>query len=57
MRKAVIKRIRVTPNGKLLRRHAGQNHFNAKASRRSQLRASGLHGIHATVARKLKNYF
>lgn len=56
MRKAATKRIRVTPNGKLLRRHAGQNHFNAKASRRSQLRKSGLHGMYASVAKKLRNY-
>lgn len=56
MRKAAIKRIRITANGKLLRRHAGQNHFNAKASRKSQLRKSGLHGIYAPIAKKLKNY-
>lgn len=36
--KSILKRIRVTKSGKLLRRIAGQNHFNAKESRRSQRR-------------------
>ena len=31
--KSVAKRIRVTKNGKALRRGGGQNHFNAKESR------------------------
>ncbi len=36
--KSILKRIRVTKRGKLIRRRAGQNHFNAKASRRVQRR-------------------
>lgn len=32
MRKSVKKRIRVTKNGKMLRRKMGQNHFRAKKS-------------------------
>lgn len=55
-RKAVLKRIRVTPNGKLLRRHARQNHLNAKASRKNQLGQKGFHAVHSTVAKKLKRY-
>ncbi len=55
-RHAVTKRIRVTPNGKLLSRHSRQNHLNAKASRRTQLGQKGLHAIHPTVAKKLRNY-
>ncbi len=35
--KSFSKRIRVTASGKLLARQGGKNHFNAKASRRSQL--------------------
>jgi ribosomal protein L35 len=35
--KSFSKRLKVTKNGKLLMRKAGQNHFNAKESRRSQL--------------------
>lgn len=29
-KKAFAKRIKVTKNGKLLKRHAGQDHFNAR---------------------------
>ena len=35
--KSFSKRLRVTRRGKILARKAGQNHFNAKASGRSQL--------------------
>ena len=38
MRKLITKRIRITKNGKMIHRHAGHNHFNAKASRRVQQR-------------------
>ncbi len=55
-RKAVTKRIRITRNGKMLRRHSRQNHFNAKASRRTQLAMKGFHTVHKTVAKKLKRY-
>ncbi len=34
--KSFTKRLRVTKNGKLLMRKAGQNHFNAKEGGRSQ---------------------
>ena len=34
--KSYTKRLKVTKNGKILSRKAGQNHFNAKESRRSQ---------------------
>ena len=35
--KSYLKRIKVTKNGKLVVRKAGQNHFNAKEGRSSQL--------------------
>lgn len=35
--KSFTKRIRVTKNGKILARKAGQNHFNAKESGRGQM--------------------
>lgn len=35
--KAFTKRLKVTKNGKIVARGKGQNHFNAKARRRSQL--------------------
>ncbi|MEK9148392.1 MAG: 50S ribosomal protein L35 [Patescibacteria group bacterium] len=36
--KSILKRIKITKTGKLIRRRAGQNHFNAKESGRSQRR-------------------
>jgi len=35
--KSYTKRLKVTKNGKILARATGQNHFNAKESRRGQL--------------------
>lgn len=35
--KSFAKRLKVTKSGKILSRATGQNHFNAKESRRSQL--------------------
>ena len=35
--KALKKRVRVTRNGKVLVRQSGQNHFNAKSRRATQL--------------------
>ncbi|MFA6415949.1 MAG: bL35 family ribosomal protein [Candidatus Paceibacterota bacterium] len=35
--KSYSKRLRLTKNGKVLARKPGKNHFNAKASRSSQL--------------------
>ena len=35
--KSYAKRLRVTKNGKIVARKPGQNHFNAKASRSSQM--------------------
>jgi ribosomal protein L35 len=36
--KSILKRIKITKTGKLIRRRTGQNHFNAKESGRSQRR-------------------
>jgi ribosomal protein L35 len=35
--KSYTKRLKVTKNGKIIARKAGQNHFNAKQSGRSRL--------------------
>jgi large subunit ribosomal protein L35 len=35
--KSFAKRVKVTRNGKLIARKAGQNHFNSKESGRSQI--------------------
>ena len=39
--KSYTKRLKVTKSGKILARKTGQNHFNAKESRRSQLSKKG----------------
>jgi ribosomal protein L35 len=44
--KSYTKRLRVTKNGKIIARRAGQNHFNAKESgrgRQNRRKAVGLH--------------
>lgn len=56
MRKAVLKRIRITKNGKMLRRATGQNHFNAKAPRKAQLKQHGLTGLPKPVQKMFKRY-
>lgn len=56
MRKAVIKRIKITKTGKLLHRRSGQNHFNAKASRRVQLRQKSTTGFPDTLEKKMRKY-
>ncbi|MCX6713091.1 MAG: 50S ribosomal protein L35 [Candidatus Vogelbacteria bacterium] len=39
--KSYTKRLKVTKKGKILGRIPGQNHFNAKSSRRKQLNHKG----------------
>jgi len=56
MRKAVTKRIKITKTGKLLHRRSGQNHFNAKQSRRAQLRQKGTAKFTKSMEKKIKNY-
>jgi ribosomal protein L35 len=38
-KKSLLKRLKITKNGKILGRTPGQNHFNAKAPRSKQLAA------------------
>jgi ribosomal protein L35 len=47
--KSFTKRIKVTKNGKLVTRKAGQNHFNAKEGGRSQMKRN------RTLAMVMKN--
>ena len=56
MRKAVLKRIKITKTGKLLRRRARQNHFNAKEARHTQLRKKGFKGFTPTMEKRMKAY-
>jgi len=43
--KSFSKRLKVTRNGKILARKPGQNHFNAKESRASQLEKRSMHAV------------
>ncbi len=50
--KSYTKRLKVTKNGKVLARKTGQNHFNAKESRRSQLAKKGSNTFHMSNKEK-----
>jgi len=56
MRKSAAKRIKITRTGKLLHRRPGQNHFNAKASRHTQLRHKKMAGFPKSLQKKIKAY-
>lgn len=43
--KSYLKRLRVTRNGKIVARKAGQNHFNAKESRKTRTAKRRSQGI------------
>ena len=54
--KSYTKRLKVSKNGKITARKAGQNHFNAKESRRGQMnkkRSMAVHMSNKAVARFL----
>ncbi len=58
--KSYTKRLKVTKNGKIIGRKAGQNHFNAKESRSTQLnkkRGMSLHFSNRAKARFLPGRF
>lgn len=53
--KSYAKRLKVTKNGKILARKAGQNHFNAKERRRAQL--SKKRSVPFTISNKAKSRY
>lgn len=54
--KSYAKRLKVTKNGKIVSRKAGQNHFNAKESRRrSQLNKK--RGMKFTISNKSRSRY
>lgn len=55
--KSFLKRLKVTKNGKLIGRATGQNHFNAKESRRSQLGKNRAAPFHLTQREKRRFIF
>lgn len=56
MRKAVLKRIKITKTGKILHRIAGQNHFNARESRKAQIRQKKMEGFTGALEKKIRQY-
>ncbi len=56
MRKAVLKRIKFTKNGKMLHRTGGKNHFNAKASRKTQLREKAWTEFKPAMQKRMRAY-
>ena len=58
-RKAVVKRFRITKNKKVIKRTAGQDHFNARESgqtRRNKRNDSSLAHVDAKNVRKMLPY-
>lgn len=52
--KSFTKRLKVTKNGKILGRKAGQDHFNAKEKRGSQLKKKKAMLLHFTARNKAR---
>ncbi len=52
--KSFSKRLKVTRNGKILGRKAGQNHFNAKESRNTQYKKKKSMILHFTSRNKAR---
>lgn len=52
--KSYAKRLKVTKNGKILARKAGQNHFNAKASGNRTLRGRRMQEFKMTGKEKAR---
>ena len=52
--KSILKRIRITATGKMLRRISGQNHFNSKESRRVQRRKKGGRAVPQFLERAIR---
>lgn len=44
--KSYLKRLKVTKNGKILARKAGQNHFNARERTRTSIAKRRMNAIH-----------
>jgi ribosomal protein L35 len=53
--KSFSKRLKVTKNGKIISRKAGQNHFNSKESGQTQIKKRRAHQIQLT--QRLKRRF
>lgn len=54
--KSILKRIKITKTGKLIRRKSHLNHFNAKESRKVQRRQSKKVVMSGTYEKMFKKY-
>ncbi len=52
--KAIAKRVRTTATGKLIKRKAGQNHFNSRESSTVTRNKRSDLGVYTTFARSMK---
>lgn len=57
MKKAISKRIRITKNGKVMRRKMAQGHFRANKSRKSIRGKRGSLTVHSSEDKRIKAYF
>ena len=55
--KSFAKRVKVTKNKKVIARRPGQNHFNAKESRRSQMADKRSSNLVSRLSKKEINHF
>lgn len=53
-RKALVKRFKVTKNGKILRRVGGQNHYRSKKSGRTIRKKRKMIEVPKSLAKKLR---
>ena len=55
-RKALVKRFKVTKNGKVLRMATGQNHFRSKKTGKRIRQGRKLIALSKPIAKKIKNF-
>jgi len=55
-KKALIKRFKVTKNGKILRRLSGQNHYRSKKTGERKRKGRKWVALSKTEAKRLKKY-
>lgn len=53
--KALAKRVKITKNGKMIKRKAGQNHFNSRESGNTTRNKRSDLQVHPTEVKKMKN--
>jgi ribosomal protein L35 len=54
--KSILKRLKITKSGKIMKRGVGMNHFKAKKSRSAQMKTSRTRGMESTQKAQVNNY-